>query len=540
MAVIALPSDSAGASVKRACIREVCTPEKKVCSGAVREQRRSDKASCADLATKKDRSRCRKAARSGLRTHLKACVAARRECKRCCAGGDPTVCGATAAIDANMVTLPHPDQVEPFPERPVGNAEVETYDVDGRTYECSVQEYEIAAELNEQLTLNPTSDILWPGAIIDGATIHTGGCVPIIADRKPLTISVSLVNIAGAKSKTVQDPKLSTMREAIADILAQEVTGATDARGTFEITDVYSESQLDIALGVTYDSGLTSVKNQFDFSKTESLSRTLVKFLQVYYSIDVDVPEKPSDLFASWVSWGSLETQMSGHVSPAYVSTIAYGRMALFSLESKFSSTQVHEAIEASIKAINTDVDLDVKHKNVLQQTTMKATIVGGSGQQAVQVVNGFEGLKQYMTQGGNYSKDTAAAPLAYKMRHLRDNETCAVVMAQNYVVKTCEELTAGLYRVLNNGGYVARFRVDYDLDGQRKRTSSGDITLGLSKTLSTPAKATNIFVYCEEFWGFGWKEIFRYATARPEEKCWEVWGTTLSPKYKAVACYQD
>jgi hypothetical protein len=86
----------------------------------------------------------------------------------------------------------------------------------------------------------------------------------------------------------------------------------------------------------------------------------------------------------------------------------------------------------------------------------------------------------------------------------------------------------------------VARFRVDYDVDGERKRLSSGDITIGLSKTLEPPRTATNIFVYCEEFWGFGWKEIFRHSAPRPEEKCWEVWGTTLSPKYKTVNCYQE
>ena len=72
------------------------------------------------------------------------------------------------------------------------------------------------------------TDVLWPGAIIDAATIPTGDYVPIVAPRKPLTISVSLINIAGAKSRTVQDPKLSTMRESIASILAQEVTGATE------------------------------------------------------------------------------------------------------------------------------------------------------------------------------------------------------------------------------------------------------------------------------------------------------------------------
>jgi len=220
------------------------------------------------------------------------------------------------------------------------------------------------------------------------------------------------------------------MREAVSDMLAQEVTGATEARVTFEIADVYSENQLDIALGVTYKSGVASVKNQFDFSKTDILSRTVVKFLQVYYTIDVDIPEKPSDLFASLVTWSSLDKQINGDISPMYVSSIAYGRMALFTMESTYSSTEIHNALQASVKAINTSVDLDVANKNILQQSSIKATIIGGSGQSAVQAVNGCEGLREYMTTGGNYSKGTAAAPLAYKLRYLCDNGICRVVMA--------------------------------------------------------------------------------------------------------------
>lgn len=446
-----------------------------------------------------------------------------------------------ATIDEHIGALSQLDEVEPFAQRPVGEPDSVSYDVDGRTYECTQQEYEVAADYDEQLTLNPTSDILWPGALIDGNTIDTGDYVPIVAARKPLTISVSLVNIAGDKSKTVDNPKLSTMREAIAQILDQEVTGATPARVTFEISDVYSENQLNIALGVTYKSGLASVKNQFDFSRTDILSRTVVKFLQVYYTIDVDIPEKPSDLFASSVSWDNLSKQINGDISPMYVSSIAYGRMALFTMESTYSSTQVHDALQASMKAINTSVDLDVTNKNILQQSSIKATIIGGSGQSAVQVVNGFEGLKEYMTTGGNYNKDTAAAPLAYKLRYLCDNGICRIVMAQNYTVKSCQELKMGHYGIKHAGAYIAWFYVSYDLDGERKSWYSGEYTAGFTRSVDVPAKATNVTVLAREDTGFGNRTIFQYpasgGTPRPEVKCWKIGGWTLGPTYSEITC---
>ena len=458
-------------------------------------------------------------------------------------GGDsPSPYDGGAEINKSIASTTKLTQPAPYPERPDGAAVTKTYSLDGRTYECREQQYSVAAEFDELVTLNPTSDVLWPGAIIDAATITNGDYVPIVAARKPLTISVSLVNISGAKSRTVQDPKLSTMREAIASILAQEVTGATEARVTFEIISVYSASQLDLALGVNYKSGLTSVRNQFDFTRTDVLSRTLVKFLQVYYTIDVDVPRQPSDLFAESVTWESIQRQMSGNVSPAYVSSIAYGRMAFFSVESSYSSTEVSNALDVSIKAIRSNIDVDTAYKSVLAKSTMKATIIGGSGQSAVQVVNGFEGLKQYITQGGNYSKDTAAAPLAYKMRYLRDNSTCEIVMAQSYNVKTCTELKKGHYGVRNEGGFfVAWFYVIYDLDGQEQRWLSPNLTIGEKASVDVPERATNVWVRIRYDTGVSTQDILRYpaagGTPRPEVKCWDVWGAVYSTQYEERTC---
>lgn len=456
--------------------------------------------------------------------------------------GDDKVTNSNAtSIDENLAALSHLDQVEPFTERPVGEAGLDTYEVDGRTYECSVQEYEVAAEFNEQITLNPTSDILWPGALIDGATIETGEYIPIITPRRPVTISISLENLDRV-SATVENPKLSTMREAIADILAQEVTGATPARVDTYIEDVYSESQLSIALGVTYNDGLTKVKGEFNFNNHEILSRTVVKFLQVYYTIDIDMPAKASDLFPSEVTWKDLRGQISGGISPMYVSSIAYGRMALFTVESTYSSTQVGLALSSSMKAINTNVDLETEYQEVLANSTMKATIIGGSGADAVGVINGFEGLKTYITQGGNYSKDTPAAPLAYKLRYLCDNGTCRIVMADNYFVRSCEELLPGYYGVLNRGAYIAWFYVYYELDGEAKSDYSGKFTAGFSRTIQIPAKATKVYVLGREDTGIGNKTIFRYpggsaTLARPDTKCWKVTGTTLFPGYSEITC---
>lgn len=115
-------------------------------------------------------------------------------------------------------------------------------DGEGSPLECYTNYYKAAPGFDEMLALDPTTDVIFPGAILKGESIPTGEYVPIIADRAPITLSASLTNISGSPVVEIKDPKLSTVREGIKlGILDQEVTGATAAKVNFSISEVYSE-----------------------------------------------------------------------------------------------------------------------------------------------------------------------------------------------------------------------------------------------------------------------------------------------------------
>jgi len=357
-----------------------------------------------------------------------------------CSKNKPTEPSYGEGIDENVKALDKLVQEPPCEETPIGDPSLDTTMIDNQQYIIKVQKYRRAAEFNEQIALDPTTDVIWPGAMIDAATIPTGQYIPITAKRAPLTLSVSLVNIAGSKSKTVTEPKLSTIREAIGEILIQDVIGATEARVTFSIENVYSEEQLKLAVGASYKSGFGNIKGQFNFSNQKIKSRILVKFMQVYYTIDIDIPEKPSDFFASSIKWDDLKSQITENTSPMYVSTITYGRMALFSFESEDKSTDVNAAISAAFWGFRGSISSE--YENILQSSTIKATIIGGSGASAVAAIDGFEGIKDYILTGGNYDKNTGAAPLSYKLRHLKDNSVGNIILSSEYTIR--EEIPLG------------------------------------------------------------------------------------------------
>jgi thiol-activated cytolysin len=317
--------------------------------------------------------------------------------------------------------------------------ELETEEEESRDgeseYECSVTRYKASPGFSELFLLDPTSDVIYPGALIKGESVTTGEYIPIIADRAPITISISLENIGGTPKADVENPTLSSVRAAIVDILNSNVNGNTPAKISFEIQEVHSSEQLKLAIGANYSNSFASVSGSFDFNKEEVRSRVIVKFLQVYYSLDIDTPRNPSDLFQAPPDLSDL-----GSVSPMYIATVTYGRMVLFSAESSKSTTEVKAALNAAFNAgvHEGDISISTEYQKVIEETNIKALVLGGSGSSGSKVVNGIEGLKEYISEGGDYSKDSPGAPLSYKMRYLKDNAVGKVILTTEYSLRQC------------------------------------------------------------------------------------------------------
>lgn len=299
--------------------------------------------------------------------------------------------------------------------------------------ECVVEMYKAAPGYDEMLALDPTTDVIYPGAMLKGESIPTGEYIAINGGRAPITLSVSLENINGSPSVEIEDPRLSTVREGVKDLLSQGVNGSTAARTQFETQQVYSEEHLNIALGANYRSAGKSVSAAFDFSSSEYQYKYVIKYLQIYYTIDLDLPdnEKPGTLFN--------EVPNLNSTSPVIVSSVKYGRMVLYTVESNYSRTEIESSFNASFATSDGSIDAD--YEKVINQSSIKALVIGGSGKDAAKVVEGPQGVYEYITNGGNFSSDSPAAPLAYTLRYIKkDFPIARLVLTSEYPIRTCYE----------------------------------------------------------------------------------------------------
>jgi len=371
--------------------------------------------------------------------------------------GDTGHLGDPAAIDTYLRSLPYLPTSAPGVDQHAASGPAREGD-----YQCTTQNLTETRQFDRIVAYAANSDGLWPGAIVAGASIYDGLFSQVGFERRPLTISVSLENLAGRKSARVEAPSLSSYRDALAGILAAELDGATTANIYSEIEQVHSEEQLALALGaeVSWLGSAGHVKASFDFDQQQIRSRYLVKYTQAYYTVDLDTPARPSDFFAPSVTLADVSARVDERNPPLYVSSVTYGRMVLFTFESQYSAEEMEAALEFAYSGgVDVSGDVSVTYRDIISSSKITAFILGGPGGAAARTIDSYQALIDFIKDGGEYSRESPGAPIAYKLSYLADNSPGRISLTTDYDVKTCErvsqkvKVTLQSIRVESDGG---------------------------------------------------------------------------------------
>jgi thiol-activated cytolysin len=308
-------------------------------------------------------------------------------------------------------------------------------------YSCTTQDLKETRQYDRIVAYAANSDSLYPGAIISADSVVSGLFTQVVLPRAPEKISVSLENLGGSKQATVASPSLSSYRDALSSILDAEITGSTPANLYSEIEQVHSEKQLNMALGVqaSWGLGIASLKSSFDWSNQNIRSRYVVRYTQAYYTVDLDTPASPSTLLAPEVSLADVQAKMDEQRPPVYVSSVTYGRMVVFTFESQYSAEEMSAALDFAYSGgVDIKGDVSVTYKDIISQSKITAFILGGDAGTAVQTIDSYESLINFIKSGGNYSRQSPGAPIAYKLSYLKDNSPARMSFTTDYQVKDC------------------------------------------------------------------------------------------------------
>ncbi|HQE60289.1 MAG TPA: thiol-activated cytolysin family protein, partial [Spirochaetota bacterium] len=325
------------------------------------------------------------------------------------------------------------------------------------TYITTKQKFKASAAFDQQILLNPSSDVIYPGSVLLGHTIESGTYQEVSkGTKRPITISYDLTNIETKEGKAgkVKDtyvPSLSGYRTLHNKIMNQNL-GTISTTYSFEATEIFSESDFGVKFnfGVGFNSGVveTNIKSGFDFNTGSNKRKYMVKFMETFYTVDVD--QGPGTFL-----YDSFDIKDFKGYRPVYVSTISYGRLAYLTIESEKSWNSIKTSLEAEIDAkvygkYNADLKVDKSKSESKDQ--INVTVIG-----AKSVVTNLDGFMNMLVTD-KFSKENTGKIIAYKLRFVDDNSVANTVYNDEYtLVKTTDKFGEGiqttftLYKIKTN-----------------------------------------------------------------------------------------
>jgi hypothetical protein len=266
--------------------------------------------------------------------------------------------------------------------------------------------------------------------------------------RAPLTISMSIEGTPGLNTtitEVVAEPSLSNMRQGIANLLSRiftlnqrerpEVMFAANAE--FSIEEVHSEEQMNARLGLAVSYGGGSLNTDFEWGSTQKFSRLIATYKQIYFTVSIDTPHQPADLFSPEATLSDIRAAMPAGCMPFYVSSVSYGMMAMTCVESSERTEDVRAALKASYDGL---VDVKVKGEmtagQLLTNSKMKTLVYGGSTRGLGAVEEGFGGFLKVIHAGSSFGIYSPGVPITYRFRNLQDNSLASLALTSQYTLR--------------------------------------------------------------------------------------------------------
>ncbi len=418
---------------------------------------------------------------------------------------------------------------------------------------CVREDFSLKQNFDEIAILRPTEGVIWPGALVVGdKDLLNGAPKPVGLRRGSLTLSVDLPGIGDQGIIELEDSTFSAAALSIDTALrwwndyAYQEGYVNASNSSYQTAVSYSQEQLAMDLGVNVQWVGGQSSGQFNFTTTSESKVVMLTFKQAFYKVTIDTPHSPAQVFSGNVSIADIKNTFSNGAPPAYVHSVSYGRIINFRMTTSASATEAElkAALEFTSGTERYDVDLEARYKQILSESTVDVFSIGGNAAVA-SLATGSNNLQelQSIISGKNavYSKENPGVPIAYTIRFLNDNSLAKMGYTTEYATELCNVYTKGYVKVDHSGGYVAKYTLSYEQNGESKSFGSGDFSLGFSKRIDIPANATHIKVKAEAYTGLIWdprntilEEDF---LANPGNICYTVKGTTLNTSYTTDEC---
>lgn len=313
----------------------------------------------------------------------------------------------------------------------VDTLKVEDAVINGFKQECYsigiTESYDINRNPDEFVLMNPWSDVIWPGGLIQGGSLRDDNVpagVPIYKKRIPGKIYLSIVSGNETMDEWYKETELrpANVTQAMNDLMKTYLGKTTPAYTSFKIEKVHSIEEMALKLGIDLKLFGVKMKTEFGSNWKKDKNYMAVHLKQQFFTMSYEGPDGGfKGTFTDDITTDDLDA-FTGKGNPlCYVSSVTYGRSYVMLYESSASTDSLHMALTVAYK--NDSTVNSKTSKKILNESKCTMTQIGGNPQQGLETVFGdFDKLKAFVIDGAKVSADNVGAPISFKINQAYDN----------------------------------------------------------------------------------------------------------------------
>ena len=294
-------------------------------------------------------------------------------------------------------------------------------DAEKTRYNCKSRTVSVLDGTGDFQTLGSANSVVYPGALLQGKTINNVTPQGIPLKRAGGSISYSINDGNPDAAQDLDEMSESQVRQAMNDIIAGS-TGVVPANFDLVYENVFSEKQVALQMGLSFEGYGAKVEGKLSFSSDKTYNRILVKLHQAYYDVSYDFPTSYDDIFDPSVTPQDLDKHIQADNPATYIKSVTYGRIFYMLIESTSSLETMDAQISASYESFDKKIDgnLDTQSMKKMENIKVKVIAYGGDSQ------NTFSGLGETSLEALSemLAKSTdirTGLPLSYTIHSLED-----------------------------------------------------------------------------------------------------------------------
>jgi len=311
---------------------------------------------------------------------------------------------------------------------------------------CTQETRKLDIETDNLVPLDPTSDMIWAGAIYPIESVLEGGYAPVNLPRRDIRISTSLMNV-GWSEVVVTNPGIGTVRDAIRELISSGSGQEAAANWQVKVHSINSQKDFKVKVAGSFSSPFAKASALFDFKKNSKKSRVLVDIYRDYYTITA----RPVD------SGGFFSDPSLVQPDWVYVGTVTYGKRIMIGIESSTDQEALLQEAKAKFSAIaaSGSVSESILDSNILKTAKLNALAFGVTGKelgQYIQAATAIEGSAQNLgfiaralANEESVSASKPGVPMSYVFNFVDNDEYAKVVTNAEYTYRSCGTLATDI-----------------------------------------------------------------------------------------------